>query len=68
MRLVVLHRRPPRGKNIFFDEASVDKFFQIPLEASAVGDLVSLTVMIRTIIFHFWKCRVVLDRLQAPYP
>ena len=42
-----------------------DKFFQVAPEASAVGSLMSLTVIVRTIIFHSEK--FLLDRLQAPY-
>ena len=55
------------GKNKLFEEVLVDKFFQVPQEASAIGGLVSLTVVIRTVIFHSEKYRVALDRLRAPY-
>jgi len=63
--LGILHRRPPWGKNILFEEDLVDKFFQVPPEASAMGDLV-FTVRVRTIIFRSKKCTFVLDWLQAP--
>ena len=65
--MVVLLRGLPRGKYILSEEALADKFFQVPLEASGAGGLVSLTVVVRAVIFHSGKCRVVLDRLQAPY-
>ena len=35
----------PGGEYVFFEEVLMDKFFQLPPEAFAVGDLVSLTVM-----------------------
>jgi len=56
------------SSNVLLEEVLANKFFQVPPEASEVGGLVSLTIVVRTIIFHFRKCRVVLDRLRAPYP
>jgi len=35
----------PGDEYVFFEEVLMDKFFQLPPEAFAVGDLVSLTVM-----------------------
>jgi len=58
----------PRGEYVLFEEVLADKFFKVPPEASARGDLVSLTVVVRTIIFRSRKCMVVLDRLRASYP
>ena len=46
----------------------MDKFFQVPLETSAVGSFMFLTVVKRTVVFHSEKCGVVLDQFQAPYP
>ena len=62
--MAVLHRGCLGGKNVLFEKALSAKFFQVPVEASAAAGIVSLTVMIRTVIFH----RIVLDRRQAPYP
>jgi len=56
----------PGVKDMLFEEALTDKFFQILLEASAVDSLVS--VMVRTAFFHFGECGVVLDRLRMLYP
>jgi len=56
------------SKNVLFEEVLADKFSQVPREAFAVGRLVSLAVMIKTIIFNSRKCRTILDRLWAPYP
>jgi len=39
-RLAVLHRRLPRSKEVFFEKALADKFFQIFSKASAVDSLV----------------------------
>ena len=39
------------GKDVLFEKALVDKFFQIFSEASAVNGLVSLTVVVRTVFF-----------------
>ena len=33
-----------------------------------MGGLVSLTIMVRKVFFHFKACEVVLDWLRAPYP
>jgi len=33
-----------------------------------VDGLVSLAIMVRTIFFYSWKCRVALDRLRVLYP
>jgi len=69
--LAALHRRLPRiggcpqGKNVLFEEALADKFFQVLPEASAVDGLVSRTVMVRTIFFRFGECEVVLDWLRV---
>ena len=67
-RLTVLHWRLPQSEDVLFEEALVDKFFQVPPEALAVDDMVSFTVMIRTVFFCFAKCRVILDRSRAPHP
>jgi len=67
-RLVVLRRRLPRGKSVLFEEALADKIFQISPEASAMGNRLSLTIMVETIIFHSGKYRVMLDQLRASYP
>ena len=55
-------------KIIFLEEALADKYFQIFLEASALDDLVSLTVMVRTVCFRSGECRIVLDHVQPLYP
>ena len=52
-------------KNILSEEALSDKFFQVLPEASAVGGLVSLTVMVRAMSLCSRKCKVVLDRHQC---
>ena len=49
------------GKNVLSEEALTDKFFQVLPEAFVVGDFVSLIVVIRTVIFHYGKCRIMLD-------
>ena len=53
------------GKKILFEEVLMDTFFQVPLEDSVVGGLVSLTVMVKTEIFRSGECRIMLDRLWA---
>jgi len=58
----------PGGEYVLFEEALADKFFQISPEASTVCIIVSLTVVIRTVIFCSSKCRVIFDWLRAPYP
>ena len=53
------------GKNVLSEEALAGKFFQVPLEASTVGGLVSLTIVVRIIIFCSDKCRVMFDWLEC---
>ena len=55
-------------KNVFLVEALADKFFQVLLETSVVGGLVSLAFMEGTILFCSGKCGVMWDRLLASYP
>ena len=55
------------GKNIFFDEALEDKFFQIFPEASAVDGLVLFIAMEGAVLFLSGKRMVVPDRLRAIY-
>ena len=59
---------PAWGKNIPFEEALTDKFFQVPSKAFTVGGFVSLIVIVRTVIFCSGECRVLFDWLWAPYP
>ena len=63
-RSTALHRRLLGGKDVLFEKALADKFFQVLLEASTVDDLVPL----RTIFFRSGECRIVLDWLRALYP
>jgi len=39
----------------YSEEALAEKFFQIPLKGSTLGDLVSFTVVVRTVIFRSRK-------------
>jgi len=59
-RSTALHRRLLGGKDVLFEKALADKFFQVLLEASAVDDLVPLIIMVRTIFFCSGECRVIL--------
>jgi len=56
-----------RDKNVLSEEVLSDKFFQVPLEASIVGSLMSLTVMVRAEIFRSGECKVILDQLRVSY-
>ena len=56
------------SKNILFEEALSDKFFQALPENFAVDNLVSLAIMVGIIISFSGKCRVVLDQLRASHP
>ena len=57
----------PKDKDVLLKEALVDKFFLIPPQTSAVGSLMSLTVVVRTVFFHSGEYKVVLNRLRALY-
>jgi len=67
-RLVVLYWRLLQCENILFKEVLLDKFLKISPETFAVGDLVSLVFVKRTILSRSRKCGVMLDRLQPSYP
>ena len=54
--LAALHQRLPRGKDVLFEEALVNKFFQVLLETSTVVGLVSFTIMVETIFFRSRGC------------
>ena len=57
-----------RDENVFFEKVLADKFFQVPPECLAMDDLVSLTVVIRTVFFYSGKYKVILEWPRAPYP
>ena len=57
-----MHQRLHRGEDVLFEEALPDKSFQVCTEALVVNSLMSVTVVIRTILFYSGECRVILDR------
>ena len=54
-------------KNVLSEEVLSDKFFQVPPQASIVGSLISLTVMVRAKICRSGECMVILDQLWVSY-
>ena len=48
-------------EDILFEEALTDGLFQVPLKASAMDDLVPLTVMVGAVLFCSGMQGVVLD-------
>ena len=58
----------PWGENVLLEETFGDKFFHVLLEGSAMDGLLPLTVIKKTIFFHFGENRVVSDQLWALNP
>ena len=58
-----------KGKYVFSEEVLADKFFHVSSKSSAVGGLVSLTVMVRTIIFYSaGSCQIGFGRIANVGP
>ena len=64
-----LIRRLLWDKDVFSEEALADELFHVFSETPVVDDLVPFTIVIRIILLHFGKCRIVSDwsRTVDPY-
>ena len=50
-----------RGKDVLFEKALADKFFQVLLDVSAEDGLVPFKIMVKIIFFCSGECGVILD-------